>query len=58
VIALEPGICLTIPLGVHFHFRALGDAALRVIGVTMPPWPGPDEAILVTGPWTPSPSGR
>ena len=33
---------------------ALGDAALRVLGVTMPPWPGENEAIAVTGPWTPT----
>jgi mannose-6-phosphate isomerase-like protein (cupin superfamily) len=58
VIALEPGVCLTIPLGVHFQFRALGEGALRVLGVTMPPWPGADEAIVVAGPWTPSPSAR
>jgi mannose-6-phosphate isomerase-like protein (cupin superfamily) len=54
VVALEPGVCLTIPQGAHFQFRALGDGALRVLGVTMPPWPGADEAIVVTGPWTSS----
>jgi hypothetical protein len=25
-----------------------------VIGTTMPPWPGADEAYHVDGPWTPS----
>jgi mannose-6-phosphate isomerase-like protein (cupin superfamily) len=54
VVPLEAGVCLTIPQGVHFQFRALGDAALRVLGVTMPPWPGENEAIAVTGPWTPT----
>ena len=39
IVALEPGVCLTIPQGVHFQFRALGDGALRVVGVTMPPGP-------------------
>jgi mannose-6-phosphate isomerase-like protein (cupin superfamily) len=58
VVALEPGVCLTIPRGTHFQFRALGDTALRVVGITMPPWPGADEAIAVHGPWTASPSGR
>lgn len=53
VVALEPGVCLTIPLGTRFQFRALGDEPLAAIGVTMPPWPGPDEAILVDGPWQP-----
>jgi mannose-6-phosphate isomerase-like protein (cupin superfamily) len=54
IVALEPGVCLTIPPSTHFQFRALGDGALRVLGVTMPPWPGDDEAILVPGPWTPT----
>lgn len=54
VVALETGVCLTIPQGVHFQFRVLGDGALRVLGVTMPPWPGADEAIVVTGPWPPT----
>jgi mannose-6-phosphate isomerase-like protein (cupin superfamily) len=54
IVALEPGVCLTIPQGTHFQFRALGDAPLRVLGVTMPPWPGADEAVVVNGPWTPT----
>ncbi len=59
-VALEPGVCLTIPRGTHFQWRALDGAALRVLGITMPPWPGADEAIGVTGPWPPTatPSGR
>lgn len=54
VVPLEAGVCLTIPRGVHFQFRALGDGPLRVLGVTMPPWPGENEAIAVAGPWTPT----
>ena len=54
IVALEPGVCLTIPQGTHFQFRALGDTPLRVLGVTMPPWPGANEAIAVTGLWTPT----
>jgi mannose-6-phosphate isomerase-like protein (cupin superfamily) len=50
---LEPGVCLTIPLGTHFQFRASGSAPLSAVGVTMPPWPGPDEAMVVDGPWSP-----
>jgi mannose-6-phosphate isomerase-like protein (cupin superfamily) len=46
---LRPGICLTIPVGTHFQFRADGPEALAAIGVTMPPWPGPDEAVIVSG---------
>lgn len=54
VVRLEPGVCLTIPLGTHFQFRALGDAPLAVLGITMPPWPGAGEAIVVAGPWAPT----
>ena len=49
--AVEPGVSLDIPLGTSFQFRALGDEPLRAVGVTMPPWPGEDEAELVDGPW-------
>jgi len=54
IVTLEVGVCLTIPHGTHFQFRALGEAPLAAVGVTMPPWPGEGEAIVVTGPWTPS----
>ena len=30
VVAVEPGVCLTIPLGTHFQFRALGDEPLEL----------------------------
>ncbi len=51
VVALVPGTCVTIPLGTHFQFRAAGTASLSAVGVTMPPWPGDDEAIPVPGKW-------
>lgn len=54
IVTLEVGVCLTIPHGTHFQFRALGEVPLAAVGVTMPPWPGEGEAIVVTGPWTPS----
>jgi mannose-6-phosphate isomerase-like protein (cupin superfamily) len=48
---LVPGVCLTIPLGTSFQFRA-GDPGLRVIAVTVPPWPDdPAEARPERGPW-------
>lgn len=53
-IPLDAGTCLTIPLGTHFQFRSFGDEPLAAIGVTMPPWPGEDEAVLVEGIWQPS----
>lgn len=49
IVELAPGICLTIPTGTRFQFRATNDRSLRAIGVTMPPWPGDDEAVLVPG---------
>lgn len=52
---LEPGLCITIPLGTHFQFRAATASGLTVVAVTMPPWPGEGEAIHVPGPWEPSP---
>ncbi len=51
VAALEPGVCLTIPLGTHFQFRSLGAEPLTAVAVTMPPWPGEGEAVVVDGPW-------
>jgi mannose-6-phosphate isomerase-like protein (cupin superfamily) len=42
---------MTIPLGTGFPFRAAGDEPLRAVAITMPPWPGEDEAVPVDGPW-------
>jgi mannose-6-phosphate isomerase-like protein (cupin superfamily) len=53
-VALEPGICLTIPLGTRFQFRASASGTLSAVAITMPPWPGDDEAVRVAGPWKPS----
>ncbi len=53
-VALEPGVAITIPVGTHFQFRNDGPDDLDILGVTMPPWPGPDEAYFVEGPWTAS----
>jgi mannose-6-phosphate isomerase-like protein (cupin superfamily) len=52
VVALEPGVCLTIPRGTHFQFRAAPTQAVAAVAVTMPPWPGEGEAVRVPGPWT------
>ena len=50
-VAVEPGVCLTIPRGTRFQFRSFGPDPLAAIGVTMPPWPGEGEAMLVEGKW-------
>jgi mannose-6-phosphate isomerase-like protein (cupin superfamily) len=49
-----PGVCIAIPVGTRFQFRALGPTPLAAVGVTMPPWPGEDEAVRADGPWRPS----
>lgn len=54
IVAVEPGVCITIPLGTHFQFRTVGDESLEVVGVVMPPWPGPEEALVVEGKWKPN----
>jgi mannose-6-phosphate isomerase-like protein (cupin superfamily) len=51
---LSAGTCLTIPVGIAFQFRSLGDAPLAAVAATLPPWPGDGEAALVEGKWTPT----
>ncbi len=57
-VPVECGVCLTIPLGTHFQFRAFGYEPLSAIGVTMPPWPdeseGEGEAYEIPGKWSPT----
>jgi mannose-6-phosphate isomerase-like protein (cupin superfamily) len=54
IVSMRPGVCLTIPVGTEFQFRSFGYEPLAAIGVTMPPWPGPAEAVIVSGKWTPT----
>lgn len=51
VIDANPGVSITIPVGASFQFRCDGGEPLVAIGVTMPPWPGMDEAYEVPGVW-------
>ena len=53
-VALVPGVCLTIPVGTRFQFRAAADQPVSAVAVTLPPWPGEGEAVFVEGPWAPS----
>jgi mannose-6-phosphate isomerase-like protein (cupin superfamily) len=52
-VRVEPGVCLTIPCGTHFQFRSVGDGPLKAVAITMPPWPGKNEAYAVDGIWPP-----
>ncbi len=51
VIDVHAGISISIPVGTHFQFRCDSKEPLEAIGTTMPPWPGMDEAVLVSGVW-------
>ena len=50
-LAVHAGVSISIPAGTRFQFRCDGADALQAIGVTMPPWPGLDEAYEVQGVW-------
>jgi mannose-6-phosphate isomerase-like protein (cupin superfamily) len=47
------GSSLSIPPRTSFQFRNTGDAPLCILIVTMPPWPGPEEAENAEGIWPP-----
>ncbi|MDE2790051.1 MAG: cupin domain-containing protein [Paracoccaceae bacterium] len=50
IVRLAPGICLTIPLGTSFQFRADTDTELSAFAVTMPPWPDSGNAEWIEVP--------
>jgi mannose-6-phosphate isomerase-like protein (cupin superfamily) len=54
IVALERDVCLTIPRGTDFQFRSLGVEPLAAVSITMPPWPGEGEAVVVRGKWEPT----
>ncbi len=54
IVDLVPGLSVAIPAGTSFQFRSDGEEAIEAVGVTMPPWPGMDEAYVVDGIWRPT----
>ena len=54
--ALLPHTAHSIPLGAHFQFRNPGHEPLSLVIVTMPPWPGMDEAVRVADHWPQPPA--
>jgi mannose-6-phosphate isomerase-like protein (cupin superfamily) len=54
-VPLAAGTCVSIPAGTQFQFRSSPAGPLMAVAVTMPPWPGPDEAYEVSGRWPPDP---
>jgi mannose-6-phosphate isomerase-like protein (cupin superfamily) len=51
IVEVAPGVSLSIPLGTHFQLRNDGEEPLAAVAVTMPPWPGENEAYFVAGRW-------
>jgi mannose-6-phosphate isomerase-like protein (cupin superfamily) len=51
IVEVAPGVSLALPLGTHFQLRNDGAEPLAAVAVTMPPWPGDDEAYFVEGRW-------
>ncbi|MBW4091855.1 MAG: cupin domain-containing protein [Proteobacteria bacterium] len=54
IVALQPGGSISLPTGTSFQFRCDGAEPLVVVGATMPPWPGAEEAVPVPGIWEPT----
>jgi len=54
IVEVGPGVSISIPVGTQFQFRCDGAEPLVAVGVTMPPWPGEDEAQPAVGPWEPT----
>jgi mannose-6-phosphate isomerase-like protein (cupin superfamily) len=54
IVDVEAGVSITIPTGAAFQFRSDGEEPLEFVGVTMPPWPGAEEAVFTVGAWVPT----
>lgn len=55
---LRPGVTIDIPVGTAFQYRCTGVDPLRFLCVSMPPWPGDQEATIIEGPWQPTAPGE
>jgi mannose-6-phosphate isomerase-like protein (cupin superfamily) len=51
---LESGVSIDIPVGTAFQYRCTGVEPLQFICVSMPRWPGSEEATIIDGPWKPN----
>ena len=52
--ALAPGVSIDLPVGTVFQYRCTGTDPLEFLCISMPPWPGVQEATFLEGPWTPT----
>lgn len=51
---ITPGVCLSIPMGVHFQYRNVGETPLAFLCVTMPPFQSNEANISeVEAHWEP-----
>ncbi|WP_150522827.1 cupin domain-containing protein [Roseibium sediminis] len=53
---LVAGVSIDIPVGTSFQYRCTGTTPLKFICISMPPWPGDEEATYVDGVWEPTAS--
>jgi mannose-6-phosphate isomerase-like protein (cupin superfamily) len=51
---LTTGVSIDIPVGTVFQYRCTGDDPLQFLCISMPRWPGEEEATFVQGPWEPN----
>lgn len=51
IVPLRVGMSVTLPVHTSFQFRNTGSKPLEILIATMPPWPGPQEAVKVKGRW-------
>jgi mannose-6-phosphate isomerase-like protein (cupin superfamily) len=53
-VELREGMSLTVPSGTAFQFRAAEEATLKILGVTIPPYPigSTNEVVPEQGPWS------
>ena len=54
IVDLVAGTAIDIPVGTAFQYRCNGFEALKFICITMPAWPGDNEATHLEGIWAPS----
>jgi mannose-6-phosphate isomerase-like protein (cupin superfamily) len=52
--ALREGVSIDIPVGTAFQYRCTGAEPLQFLCISMPRWPGDNEATVIEGPWEPT----
>ena len=56
-VALRNGVSIDIPVGTAFQYRCDGVDPLEFLCISMPGWPGDQEATFIEGPWEPTAPG-